>query len=102
MMMSMRGAPAPSREARPSRLNSFCRVRWGQTVAAARPRRRRRSDGRGASRPKPWGPRGARGRPIKPGTYECSALFRRRRVETGGRVAREYVYTASFSGSGDT
>ena len=29
-------------------------------------------------------------------------LFRRRRVETGGRVAREYVSKASFSGSGDT
>ena len=41
-------------------------------------------------------------RAAKGHSFECSALFRRRRVETGGRVAREYVSKASFSGSGDT
>ena len=48
--------------------------------------------------------RGARALTFLAGHLQLRVLraLQGRRVETGGRVAREYVYTASFSGSGDT
>ena len=47
--------------------------------------------------------RGARALTFLAGHLQLRVLraLQGRRVETGGRVAREYVYTASFSGSGD-